>query len=203
MAERAAQEGYRVIVHDREDSDELKALERSLPNGQRTHFDVTHTYAMQEALRILQNEIGQIDILVNNAGVIARKEFIEHSYEEIEQILRVNLEAMIKITRCCLPFIREGVVNMASAAGKESYPKRGHLRDQVVYATSKFGVRGFSIALAQAVPHLQILCVNPGPIATQMHGFNGASPNDLAEAIFGEIKKPSAQSNFRELDIFW
>jgi short-subunit dehydrogenase len=104
--------------------------------------------------------------------------FKEQTPGHIERQLRTNLEGLIKVTRAFLPQVKKGIVNIASAAGKEAY------EEMSVYCGSKFGVRGFTQALALEFPHLRICCVNPDMTATCLSGYEGRSPQEVAEVIF-------------------
>jgi len=53
-----------------------------------------------------------------------------------------------------------------------------------VYCGSKFGVRGFTQALALEYPRLSICCVNPDMTATRLSGYQGRPPREVAEVIF-------------------
>lgn len=61
-----------------------------------------------------------------------------------------------------------------------------------VYCGTKFGVRGFTQALAKEHKHIKICCVNPDMTATRLTGYKGRPPSDVAEVVFriasGDIK---------------
>lgn len=50
-------------------------------------------------LQQLNKEHPQIDILINNAGMIARKPVAEHTDEDWDQVMQVNLDAPFILTR--------------------------------------------------------------------------------------------------------
>lgn len=135
------------------------------------------------------SRFGKIDILVNNAGVAAWKSLREQSFEEIEAQVRVNLEGLIKMTKVALPYVREMIINIGSGAGKTGFP------ELTTYCATKFGVRGFTQALAEEERGIRIYAVNPGMTATRMTGYRGVHPEKVARIIFavasGKIRKPS------------
>ena len=53
-----------------------------------------------------------------------------------------------------------------------------------VYCGTKFGVRGFTQALALEVPHLRVCCMNPDMTATRLSGYKGRPPGEVAEVIY-------------------
>ncbi len=102
------------------------------------------------------------------------------------QCLLETLEGLIKMTHAFLPYVRKAVINIASAASKETYP------EMVVYCSTKFGVRGFTQALPKEYPRLRICCINPDMTATRLSGYEGRPPAEVADVIFrvaaGQIK---------------
>jgi short-subunit dehydrogenase len=67
-----------------------------------------------------------VDLLVNNAGLGLLSEFVGQSDEQIERMLKVNVEAVVKLTRAALPGMlarRAGaVLNVASTAAFQPVP---------------------------------------------------------------------------------
>ena len=112
-------------------------------------------------------QFGAIHVLVNNAGRHSRGPFAEQTEANLTAMVDVNLRAPIVLTRRALPhMIASGhgaVVNVASLAGK--IPTVG----SVVYSATKFGLRGFSHALADELrgTGVTVSCVSPGPVDTQ------------------------------------
>ena len=157
-----------------------KDLER--PEAARAIFD-----------RLLNDRI-DIDILVNNAGHGQKGKFWEVPIERDLSILRLNLEAVLRLTKLFLPpMLRRGrgrILNVASVAGFEPGPLLA------VYHASKAFVLSWSEALAQELSEtavtLTALC--PGPTDTdffekadmiETRAFQKANvmpPQDVAEA---------------------
>jgi short-subunit dehydrogenase len=92
-----------------------------------------------------EDALGPLDILVNNAGLEFGGPFLERTADEIEALTRVNLLALMLITRSAMPGMQERgrghVVNIASLAGKTSFPYLA------TYCASKHGVVGFTHSL--------------------------------------------------------
>jgi len=130
-----------------------------------------------------------IDILLNNAGIVVWKHFKDQSKKEIEEQLRVNLEGLIKMTKESLPYIKDAIVNISSGAGLEGY------ETLTTYCATKFGVRGFTQALALELPNIKLYSINPGTTATRMNDFKGLPPIEVAKiilnAVMGKYKVPS------------
>jgi short-subunit dehydrogenase len=108
----------------------------------------------------------RVDILVNNAGVGQRGKFWENSLERDIMMLRLNVEAVVRLTRLFLPPMlqrRSGrILNTASIAGFEPGP------NLAVYHATKAFVLSLSESLAEELQDtgvtLTALC--PGPTDT-------------------------------------
>lgn len=131
------------------------------------------------------NKFGKIDILINNAGILSQKPLAEKSFEEIEEQINTNLEGPIKLTKLCLPYIQEAMINVGSRLG---FVGRKNL---TVYSATKFGIRGFTKALGAEFPHLRVACVNPGLTNTGMGNEEGVPAQKVGELVYkvavGEI----------------
>ena len=142
------------------------------------HLDVMNNESIAEAAMKVKRKYGYIDFLINNAGTGVFNPFKKQTIKDIERQIRTNLEGLIKVTRAFLPQVKKGIINIASAAGKEAY------EEMSVYCGTKFGVRGFTQTLALEYPRLKVCCVNPDETATRLSGYRGRPPQEVAEVIF-------------------
>jgi NAD(P)-dependent dehydrogenase (short-subunit alcohol dehydrogenase family) len=150
-----------------------------------THLDVMGNDSIAEAVRNIQDKYDHIDILVNNAGAGVFRKFRDCTAEDIERQVRTNLEGPMKVTLALLPLVKETIINIGSYLAKNTMP------DYAVYCGSKWGVRGFTRALAEEETGLKVVCVNPDYTATTMTDFGGRPPAEIADIVFkvaaGEI----------------
>ncbi len=124
-----------------------------------------------EQVARLVAETGPVDILVNNAGIPAEgftvKSFVESGPEDWDPLLRLNLAAVLHVTRAYLPFMIERrwgrILTIVSDAGR-----RGE-RKQVVYGAAKAAAMGFSRGLAAEVGRDGVT-VNCIALGTMNHG---------------------------------
>jgi short-subunit dehydrogenase len=143
---------------------------------------------------------GRIDVLINNAGVMPVGSFLEQSQRAIRSSIEVNLYGVLNGCQLVLPEMvasRSGhIVNIASMAGVMAIP------GQVVYAGTKYGVVGLSIALADefASRGVEVTVVMPPFTQTDLIAGTtspGASkpvkPQVVAAAIVGALDKPRTQ----------
>ena len=165
---------------------ERKCRTLGAPRTRLLGLDVRHEASVRSAARNVSRTFGRIDFLINNAGVGKFELFKKQGLIDLERQVRTNLEGLMRMTRHFLPLVRAGVINIASAAGEEAYA------EMTIYCGTKFGVRGFTQALALEYPKLRIFCVNPDQTATRLSGYVGRPASQVAEVVYrsaaGEIK---------------
>lgn len=107
-------------------------------------------------------------ILVNNAGINKIGPLQTYALADFERIHRVNVMAPYRLCQAVLPEMRRSrfgrIVNITSIFGLVSRAGRS------AYSASKFGVFGFSRALALEVAADNVLvnCLAPGFVDTDM-----------------------------------
>lgn len=140
-------------------------------------LDITSDSSIKKCVR----KIGKVDVLINNAGFLSYKKFEKQTFKDIELECRTNLEGLMKLTLVFLPYVRKQVVNVSSRAGQIAHA------GLVSYCGTKFGVRGFTQAIADEVKRLKFICVNPGLTSTSMTDFEGVAPSKVGEIIFRAV----------------
>jgi len=162
-------------------------------------LDLRDNKSMATAVDSVVGKFGRIDILINNAGVVVWKPLKKQDLIDIEDQIRTNLEGLIKMTRICLPHVRKMIINIASGAGQTAFA------ELAPYCATKFGVRGFTQALAQEISGLKIYAVNPDMTKTRMTGFQGRPPEEAARVVLytakGRYRKKSG-SDINVLDYY-
>ena len=141
-----------------------------------TPVDVTNKADIQNMVKSVIENFGQVDILFNNAG-FGRLGWLEDldPARDIETQVAVNLTGLIEMTHAVLPHMlarKSGhIINMASVAGWLAAPTYS------IYAATKFGVRGFTDCLRREVKPLGIHVsgIYPGPAKTEFGEHTGQS----------------------------
>lgn len=129
-------------------------------------LDVNNYDQVHEAVQKAVDHFGRIDVLVNNAGfgIIGAAE--AYTQEQVRSQLETNLLAPIEVTRAVLPFMRKQksgrILQISSVGGRVGNP------GLTMYQAAKFGLGGFTEALAKEVAPLGILVtsVEPGGFRT-------------------------------------
>jgi len=136
--------------------------------------DVTDPDQCEAAVEHVISELGRLDTLVNNAGVMHIGPVAEAPPQEWDQMIQLNLRALLSVTRAALPHLLRAaadsprrvadVVNISSTAGRVARP------GTAVYNLTKFGVNGFTEALRQEVmrQRVRVSVVEPGTVDTEL-----------------------------------
>ncbi|GFZ96795.1 beta-ketoacyl-ACP reductase [Blastomonas marina] len=127
---------------------------------------------------------GEIDIVVNNAGITRDGTLHRMSWDDWNEVMRVNLGGCFNMAKACFPGMRERkwgrIVNIGSINGQAGQ------YGQVNYAAAKSGIHGFTKALAQegAKYGVTVNAIAPGYIDTDMVA---AVPEPVLEKIVAKI----------------
>lgn len=167
--------------------------------------DVTDPDSCAAFVERAVEELGGIDVLVNGAGLaLGREPFWDSTEEDERAVLETNVNGLVRITRLCLPHIRNGghIVNLGSIAGRQAYEKGS------VYVTSKFAVRGFTYALREDLlgRPIRLTTVDAGLVETEFsivrfrgdteqaaavyEGVDPLTPEDVAGCVLFALTRP-------------
>lgn len=109
-------------------------------------------------------EIPPMDYLILNAGIGAFWKFHEIDISLHKHVIMTNFIGAVQITHVFFPKITKGIIAIGSIASKRSW------KYAASYQWSKFGLRGWMMALKNEYPHLSIHIVNPFFVKeTQFH----------------------------------
>lgn len=145
--------------------------------------DVSDLAVCQGLIDAAISRYGKLDILVNNAGMHLRGPLSSHDAAGFAAMVDVNLRTPIVLTRLALPHLqkvpRGAVVNVASLTGRVCLPQAA------VYSSVKFGLRAFSLALAEEFrgTSVSVSVVSPGPVDT---GFIMSEIDQVADITFSQ-----------------
>jgi hypothetical protein len=149
-------------------------------------LDVTDPESCARFVTRAVEELGAVDILVNNAGLaLGRDPFDASTEEDEETVLETNVHGLIRITRLCLPHIRDWghVVNMGSIAGIQAYP------NGALYVASKAAVHAFTRALREDLLGRPIRLTNvaPGLVETDFSTVRFRGDAAKAGAVYEKV----------------
>jgi NAD(P)-dependent dehydrogenase (short-subunit alcohol dehydrogenase family) len=161
-------------------------------------LDVTDNAQIAKAVEQTIKTFGRIDVLVNNAGFGITGAAEAFSDEQVRSQLETNLYAPIAVTRAVLPIMRKQrsgrILQVSSVGGRVGNPGLS------MYQAAKFGLGGFSEALAKEVAPLGIYVtsVEPGGFRTDWGGASMTFAPDVEgyEASVGAIRSFLRTGNY-------
>jgi 3-hydroxy acid dehydrogenase / malonic semialdehyde reductase len=150
-------------------------------------LDVTDPASCERFVAEAVQELGGLDILVNNAGLgLGRDPFDASSEEDEETVLETNVHGVLRMTRLCLPHIRDSghILNMGSVAGRQAY------ENAAVYVTSKYAVRGFTYALREDLlgRPIHVTTVDPGLVESNFSRVRFRGDEEKAKAVYANVE---------------
>lgn len=159
-------EHYRIIMVARS----LKQLEQiSLHFGEEVTgclCDISHNNEIAYLCNDLRSRFGQIDVLIHSAGTICPGPLDTQTDQMITDQIQVNLTGAILITKGLLPLMKRNssIIFINSLGGLLP------LKHSALYSASKFGLRGFALALSMELrpKRIYVSSIFPGAIETQM-----------------------------------
>jgi NAD(P)-dependent dehydrogenase (short-subunit alcohol dehydrogenase family) len=182
-AEAALERGDKVAATAR-DVAGLEALRQA--HGDRVltlALDVTDKSAVDDAVARAHAHFGRLDVVVNNAGYGLFGTIEEVSEEQARAQIETNLFGALWVTKAALPIMRAQnsghILQVSSIGGVMAFPNVG------LYNASKWGLEGFSTALAQEVAAfgIRVTIIEPTSFSTDWAGSSAvhADPIDVYE----------------------
>ena len=149
--------GGSVVVLDRDIS--------SVAGAKAVQVDVADRSGVEAAVREAADMLGGLDAVVTAAGIDRCGRLEDVPAQEWEKVVGVNLMGTVSVVRAALPFLRQShgrVVTVASTLGLKG------VSDATAYCASKFGVIGFSRALAaETAGSVGVTTMIPGGMKTR------------------------------------
>jgi NAD(P)-dependent dehydrogenase (short-subunit alcohol dehydrogenase family) len=176
-------------------------------------LDVGDKGAVDASVKQAHQRFGRIDVAINNAGYGLFGAIEEVSEQEARAQIETNLFGALWVTQAVLPIMRAQhsghIIQISSVGGIFAVPTVG------LYHASKWGLEGFSQALAAEVKDLgiKVTIIEPGGFATEWgtasaHRARQLPAYDAARAALGKIRtasvpgdpKATASALFRIVD---
>ena len=171
LARELAGRGAGVVLVDR-DAERVRLVAGDLAKSGASARPVALDVREPSALRGLVDECierhGRLDYLFNNAGIATAGELRDHERAEVDEVLDVNLRAVVHGTRMALRAMADHggghIVNTASIAGLAP------LLGGAIYAATKHGVVGLSLSarVEGAACGVRVSVVCPGLVQSRI-----------------------------------
>lgn len=207
IAERLARAGYEVCAADIDADGAAQTAASIGPRAWSERLDVRD----RDACRALATDAarrGGLEVWVNNAGVILAGRPWEHTEEQVDRTIEINLLGVIRGSLAALGVMREQgrghIVNIASMAALVAVP------GETVYSASKHGVIAFSLGLAGDLratgSEVTVSTICPDAASTAMvwdvldepaaglvfSGTRLITPKEVADVVATVLERPRA-----------
>jgi short-subunit dehydrogenase len=153
--------------------------------------DISDRSQVAQLAERVTSTFGRVDILVNNAGAFWSRQLASTPADDIAELVEVNLLGAMLLTRAVLPGMLErrhgAVITIGSLSGRVAM--------EPLYSATKYGLRGFSLALRRQLRGTGVSAslVSPGNVRTAMTAHIDAAlpePEIVATAAADLVLRP-------------
>lgn len=147
-------------------------------------LDVSNYKNVEDTIKTISEEVGDIAVLVNNAGITKDGFLHKMPIENWHDVIDTNLTSCFLLCHAVIPGMRSRgygrVINISSINGQ-----KGQM-GQCNYSAAKAGMLGFTKALAQesAAKGITVNAICPGYIETDM---TASMKDEVLESIVKDI----------------
>ncbi|ARC67779.1 MULTISPECIES: acetoin reductase [Bacillus] len=158
IAERLCKDGYRVVLHDINES----MLNKTVSEFKEKNFpvigvkgDVSKREDQFNLVKCTVKTFGRLDVFVNNAGIDAVSPFLDITEEQLDKLFKINVNGVVFGTQAAAEqFIKQKtkgkIINACSIAGHESFAMLG------TYSATKHAVKSFTHSAAKELAKYKI-----------------------------------------------
>jgi hypothetical protein len=207
VARKMAREGKKTILVARR-QDRLEKIRQEIHeeggSAEIYQADLGEDSERERLYARIKDNFGRVDILVNNAGFGWYGYYCEMPWKLAEQMIQVNVNAAVHLTRLFLPQMRERgsghIINIGSIAG--GFPNQGI----AIYSASKSFLDAFTSGLHRELngSGVKVSVVRAGPVQTEffdqaaLHNARGRIPAErfavpprlVAERVYDLLHHP-------------
>ena len=180
-----------TVIMTARNIDKLEEAQKEVKGDMAFSMDVTKPEDWERVAKIIKDKYGRIDILVNNAGGgVTIKEVSEFTVDEIDTVIKLNLNSVIYGCRTFADMMKEQkcgtMINISSVCARQCWPQWS------VYAAAKAGVLNFSkgMYLEMQPYNVRVTCVVPSSASTGFQSACGIGettdkllPEDIADTV--------------------
>ena len=157
-----------LILATGTNEEKLNNLKKKYPNINIERFKLDEHDKIENFIEIANKKLNGLDVLINNAGITLDNISIRMTEENWKRVLDINLTSTFLMCKYSIKKMLKNkygkIINITSIVGHT-----GNL-GQANYAASKAGIIAFSksLAIEYAKKKININCVSPGFIKTEM-----------------------------------
>lgn len=183
ISRQLAADGFTVVANYAGNAEKAAAFTKNTGIAA-YRWDVGDHEATLAGCKQIEAEVGPIEVVVNNAGITRDGTLHRMSFDDWNEVMRINLGGCFNMAKASFPGMRDRgwgrIINIGSINGQAGQ------YGQVNYAAAKSGIHGFTKALAQegAKFGVTVNAIAPGYIDTDMVA---AVPANVLEKIVAKI----------------
>jgi 3-oxoacyl-[acyl-carrier protein] reductase len=160
----------------------LAAIRKTGNNGIAIQGNIAEDSHCKELIERTVKEFGKIDILVNNAGIWTYAPIDEMKEDIWRETIEVNLSGLVYCTRYAVQQMKRQkqgrIINLSSTAGQRGEAFHSH------YAATKGAIISLTKSwAAELAPQIQVNCVAPGWVDTEMSAQPLSNPEEYEQII--------------------
>jgi NAD(P)-dependent dehydrogenase (short-subunit alcohol dehydrogenase family) len=162
-------EGAKVVLADI-NIDKLKEAKQQIDGGSENLLPIACDVSREDEVKSLVDQtvtkFGQLDVVVNNAGLMVFKPLQEHTYEDWNRVLSVDLMGAFYFTKQAFLQMKNGgsIINISSIHALETTPMVAS------YAAAKAALLSLtrSASIEGKARNIRVNAILPGAIDTPM-----------------------------------
>ena len=183
LALKFSKEKYNIILHGRSKEDLDIVKKEILKNKVSCDVvigDISDINTIENLKEIARNK--RISILINNAAIMSNGLVENIKDNEVDEVLNINLAAIIKLTRQVYSYFLEKksgmIINILSTGALNSSEQHS------LYCASKYGLRGFTdcLRIEAKQKNIRVLGVYPAGMWTTFHNRVGGK-KDITQTM--------------------
>ncbi len=156
------------IIGTGTNQEKLDKLRKEYSNLKTKQFKLDTHDKIEEFVESCANDLGGLDILINNAGITRDNISLRLTFEDWKKVMDINLTSTFLMCKFAIKKMLKNkkgkIINITSIVAHTGNP------GQTNYAASKSAIIGLSksLAIEYAKKKININCVSPGFIKTEM-----------------------------------
>lgn len=175
ITRKLAAEGASVVFTYNNSAEKAQALAAEINNAGGKAVAVSANSAdpkeLEQAVEATVKQFGKVDTLVNNAGIYIGKAFEDHTLQDYEDVMAVNVRAVYVASQAAVKHMPSGsrIITIGSNMADNAIGPQTTL-----YTMSKSALQGLTRGMARdlGAKKINVNLVQPGPIDTDMNPAN-------------------------------
>lgn len=148
-----------------------------------THTDIANFTEVEEALKKIAGQTGQIDYIINSAAILSKEPLTSMQRGVIDSMIRTNYDGMVNVAIAGYPYLQKSQGQLLLFTSSSYTRGRAFYS---IYSSTKAAAVNFMQALAQEweASHIRVNVINPERTKTSMRirNFGNEPDNTLLKA---------------------